>query len=140
MGPDDPTRTLRRHLTEPEVDALLTSCDQATWTARRDNAMLLLTGQTGPWISELTGLTRTDLHLGSGAHVAYHGKGRQDRIIPLTNATVLRAWLGEHDGDPGATLFPTRSGTKLSRDAIERRVGPLRCPGPAGAGDRDGPP
>ncbi|HZN77712.1 MAG TPA: tyrosine-type recombinase/integrase, partial [Micromonosporaceae bacterium] len=80
---------------------------------------------TGLRISELTGLTRADLHLGAGAHVSCHGKGRKDRITPLTRGTiaVLRNWLDEHHGDdPGAPLFPTRRGTPLSRDAIEHRL------------------
>jgi integrase/recombinase XerD len=35
---------------------------------------------------------------------------------------VLRDWLGEHHGDPTTPLFPTRRGTRLSRDAIEHRI------------------
>jgi len=117
-------RALITYLTEPEVDALLACCDQATWTGRRDHALLLLAVQTGLRISELTGLTRRDVHLGAGAHVACHGKGRKDRITPLTSGTVavLRDWLGEQTGGPDAPLFPTRRGTKLSRDAIEHRL------------------
>jgi integrase/recombinase XerD len=117
-------RALISYLTEPEVDALLTCCDQTTWTGRRDHVLLLLAVQTGLRISELIGLTRADVHLGSGAHVACHGKGRKDRITPLTSATVavLRDWLGEHHGAPDAPLFPTRRGTPLSRDAIEHRL------------------
>ena len=112
------------YLTEPEVDALLACCDQTTWTGRRDHALLLLAVQTGLRVSELIGLTRADVHLGSGAHVACHGKGRKDRITPLTSATVtvLRDWLGEYHGATGAPLFPTRRGTPLSRDAIEHRL------------------
>jgi site-specific recombinase XerD len=111
-------------LTEPEVDALLACCDQATWTGRRDHALLLLAVQTGLRISELTGLTRADVHLGPGAHVACHGKGRKDRITPLTSGTiaVLRNWLSEQDSGPASPLFPTRRHTKLSRDAIEHRI------------------
>jgi integrase/recombinase XerD len=117
-------RALITYLTEPEVDALLARCDQGTWTGRRDHALLLLAVQTGLRISELTGLTRRDVHLGPGAHVACHGKGRKDRITPLTSGTiaVLRNWLTEHSGDPDTPLFPTRRGTKLSRDAIEHRL------------------
>jgi integrase len=86
--------------------------------------MLLLAVQTGLRISELIGLTRADLHLGSGAHVVCHGKGRKDRATPLTTNTraVLRDWLGEHPGDPAEPLFPSRHGRPLSRDAIERRI------------------
>ena len=117
-------RALITYLTEPEVDELLGSCDQATWTGRRDHALLLLAVQTGLRISELIGLTLRDVHLGPGPHVACHGKGRKDRITPLTGSTVavLRDWLGEHRGDPDAPLFPTRRGNKLSRDAIEHRL------------------
>ncbi len=78
-------RALICYLTEPEVDALLAACDHTTWTGRRDHAMLLLAVQTGLRISELIGLTRADLHLGAGAHVVCHGKGRKDRATPLTS-------------------------------------------------------
>jgi len=117
-------RALITYLDEPEVDALLAACDPTTWTGRRDHALLLLAVQTGLRISELTGLTRADLHLGAGAHVACHGKGRKNRITPLTAATVtvLRDWLDEQHGEPTDPLFPTRRGRPLSRDAIEHRI------------------
>lgn len=117
-------RALISYLSEPEVDALLAACNQATPTGRRDHALLLLAVQTGLRISELTGLTRGDVHLGAGPHVACHGKGRKDRITPLTSGTitVLRNWLSEQDGSPATPLFATRSGNSLSRDAVEHRL------------------
>ncbi|MQA17678.1 MAG: tyrosine-type recombinase/integrase, partial [Pseudonocardiaceae bacterium] len=117
-------RALITYLTEPEVDALVAACDQSTWTGLRDHAMLLLAVQTGLRISELIGLTRADIHLGAGAHVACHGKGRKDRITPLTSGTVsvLRGWLDQTPGDHAQPLFPTRRGGPLSRDAIEHRL------------------
>jgi integrase len=45
---------------------------------------MLVTVQTGLRVSELITLRRNDIHLGAGAHVACHGKGRKDRITPLT--------------------------------------------------------
>lgn len=86
--------------------------------------LLLLAAQTGLRISELIGLTRADVHLGSGAHITCHGKGRKDRITPLTSGaiTALRAWLDEHHANTHAPLFPTRRGNPLSRDAIEHRL------------------
>ena len=112
------------YLTEPEVEALLATCDQTTWTGRRDHAMLLLAVQTGLRISELIGLTRADVHLGAGAHIICHGKGRKERATPLTTDTraVLRDWLSEHINNPTASLFPSRHGRPLSRDAIEARI------------------
>jgi integrase/recombinase XerD len=35
---------------------------------------------------------------------------------------ILTAWLKERAGNPGDPLFPTRTGTRLSRDAIEHRL------------------
>lgn len=111
-------------LTEPEVDALLAAPDKSTWAGRRDHAMIALAAQTGLRISELTGLTCGDVHLGTGPHVSCHGKGRKERITPLARPviTVLRAWLAERRGDPAQPLFPNRTGGRLSRDAVEKRL------------------
>ena len=112
------------YLTEPEISALLAAPDQATWTGRRDHALLALAIQTGLRASELTSLTISDTHLGAGAHISCLGKGRRQRITPLTagTVTILATWLAERSGHPGDPLFPTRQGTPLSRDALERRV------------------
>jgi integrase/recombinase XerD len=112
------------YLTEQEITALLAAPDQATWTGRRDHALLMLACQTGLRATELTGLTIGDAHLGTGAHVSCLGKGRKQRITPLTAATtaVLGGWLAERGGLPADPLFITRRGTPLSRDALERRI------------------
>ena len=117
-------RVLVTFLTEAETDALLAAPDTTTWTGRRDHALLEVGVQTGLRISELIGLTPGDVHLGTGAHVRCHGKGRKNRITPLTTLTtrVLTAWLIERSGPPADPLFPTRQGKHLSRDAIEHRI------------------
>lgn len=117
-------RALVTFLAEPEVDALLAAPDGTSWTGRRDHALLLLAVQSGLRISELIGLDCADLHLGSGAHVSCHGKGRKDRITPLTRSSVavLGAWLAERAGAPSDPLFPARRGGRLSRDAVEHRI------------------
>lgn len=117
-------RALVTYLTEPELDALLASPDRGTWTGRRDHALIMLAAQTGLRASELTALTCADVHFGAGAHVSCHGKGRKDRITPLTTGTVavLRVWTAERAGGPTDPLFPTRRGQPLSLDALERRV------------------
>ena len=98
----------------------------------------MLACQTGLRATELTSLTISDVHLGTGAHVSCLGKGRKQRITPLTPATVtvLRAWLAERGGPPADPLFTTRRGTPLSRDALERRIAKYTAtaadlPGPA---------
>jgi len=84
----------------------------------------VLAVQTGLRISELIGLSHGDVVLGAGAHVRCMGKGRKERATPLTGLTVavLRAWLTENPGQAHDPLFPTRTGTRLSHDAIEHRL------------------
>jgi integrase/recombinase XerD len=117
-------RSLLTFLAEAELDALLTAPDCASWSGRRDHALLALTGQTGLRASELAGLRGADVHLGIGAHVSCLGKGRKQRITPLTAATVavLRVWLAERAGQAAEPLFATRTGRALSRDALEHRL------------------
>ena len=112
------------HITEPEISALLAAPDQATWTGRRDYSLLAVAIQTGLCASELTWLTISDAHLGTGARICCLGKGRCQQITPLTTRTavILKAWMTERGGLPPDPLFPTRRGTPLSRDALERRV------------------
>jgi integrase/recombinase XerD len=117
-------RNLVTFLTEEEVDALLAACRRDTWTGRRDHAMVVLFVQTGLRISELAALSCSDIVLGSGAHVSCVGKGRKLRQTPLVPLTVgvLKTWLAERGGSPPDPLFPTSTGRRLSRDAIERRI------------------
>ena len=86
--------------------------------------MILLAAQTGLRASELISLTCGDLRLGTGAHVSTVGKGRKQRITPLTKqtVTVMRAWTRERAGHPDNPLFATSTGRKLTRDALERRL------------------
>ena len=129
-------RLLVTFLTEIETDALLAAPDKTTWTGRRDHALLVVAAQTGLRISELIGLTPGDVRLTTGAHVRCRGKGRKDRITPLTTTTigVLTAWMTERTGAASHPLFPTRQGKALSRDAIEHRISlhtataSTRCP------------
>lgn len=118
-------RNLVTWLTQAEVDALLAAPDRATWAGRRDHAMLVTAAQTGLRISELTGLQIADAHLTkAGAYVHCLGKGRKERATPLTPHTVavLHVWLRERGGAPTDPLFPTRTGTRMSRDAVEHRL------------------
>jgi integrase/recombinase XerD len=97
-------RALVTYLSDNEIDALLDAPDQHTWTGRRDRALLLLAVQTALRISELIGLTY--------------------RITPLVanTVTILRAWISQNNYKPEMPLFPSRTGRKLSRDAVEHRI------------------
>jgi site-specific recombinase XerD len=111
-------------LTSVEVDALLAAPDQTRWEGRRDRVLLLLAVQTGLRVSELTGLDCSDVTLGGGASIRCEGKGRKQRTVPLSTpaAGLLRSWLHERAGRPADPLFPTRTGRRLSRDAVALRV------------------
>jgi site-specific recombinase XerD len=124
IPPKRTDRALVTFLDRDEIDALLGAPDRATWTGRRDHALLLLAIQTGLRASEITTLNITDVQLVGAAHVTCQGKGRKQRITPLTRTTaaVLRVWLDERTGHPGDPLFPTIRGRRLSRDGLERRL------------------
>jgi len=111
-------------LTHDEAQALLHAPDPARWEGRRDQAILALAVQTGLRVSEITGLDCGHVTFGTGAHIACTGKGRKQRVVPLTTATAttIKAWTRERSGLPIDPLFPTRTGRRLSRDAIARRV------------------
>lgn len=112
------------YLDRPEIEALLAAPDRSTWVGRRDHAILLVALQTGLRASELIHLRRCDIVTGTGAHLRCEGKGRKQRGTPLRQETVklLEAWLRERAGAESDPLFPTRRGTKLSRDALEHIV------------------
>ena len=114
------TRALVHFLNRSEVDALLAAPDQKTWFGRRDHALLLVAVQTGLRLSELTGLQRPDVSLGTGAYVRCLGKGRKERCTPLTKMTaaVLKAWLREPARHNAQALFPSASGGRLSPDSV----------------------
>lgn len=130
------TRTLVPFLTRPEVDALLAAPDRRTWSGRRDHAFLLVAVQTGLRLSEMTGLKREDIILGTGAHVRVFGKGRKERCTPIARSTlaVLKAWLQEPQRGHDNLLFPSAKGQRLSVHGVQyllnkhRRTASHICP------------
>jgi site-specific recombinase XerD len=115
------TRAQIGFLTREETDALLRAPDLGTQSGRRDHALMLLAVQTGLRLSEITGLCRAGVCLGTGAHVRVVGKGRKERSTPLTRATaeVLRTWLREIEGGDEAVVFPSARGARLSADGVQ---------------------
>jgi site-specific recombinase XerD len=112
------------YLTHDEAQALLAAPNPGRWEGRRDRALLALTVQTGLRLAELTNLNCGDVTFGPGAHVSCFGKGRKQRVVPLTanTAAVLRTWTRERQGLQEDPLFPTRTGRRLSTHGIQRRV------------------
>jgi integrase/recombinase XerD len=119
-------KKLASFLTPAEFEALLSAPDQQSILGRRDYTLLLLAIQTGLRVSEITALTIEDVRLNPGAaHVRCRGKGRKERITPLTKQTVkaIRTYLRDRiAAAPTSPLFLSRRGSALSRDAVEHLV------------------
>ena len=102
IPPKRANKPLVRFLTDPEVDALLAAPDRSRWIGRRDHALLVLAIQTGLRVSELIGLRRQDISLGRGPHLWCEGKGRKERVTPLT----ARPWPSCAHGWPNNEASP----------------------------------
>jgi integrase/recombinase XerD len=130
---DDPTaevdspklgRALPRSLTEAQVVSLLNAPDVATPLGLRDRAMLETLYATGLRVSELVGLTLTQISIGQGV-VRVMGKGSKERLVPLGEEALawLSTYLAEGRGQllrkkVNNALFPTARGAGMTRQAF----------------------
>jgi site-specific recombinase XerD len=127
---------LVRHLTAPEIQALLDAPKPSDWLGTRDRAMLHLTFAAGLRVSELTGLRLQDLTLQPQASVLIHGKGRRERSLPLwkETTTALRAWLATRGSAPAPEIFVNARREPMTRAGFEYilekhvRTAIKRCP------------
>lgn len=108
-------------LSRSEIEAVLAAPDRTTWLGRRDHTLLLLGIQTGMRVSEIIGLSRDAVQLGTGAHVRCQGKGRKERCTPLTKYAriALQTWLNEPARHGASALFPNLHGGTLSADSVQ---------------------
>lgn len=108
-------------LVRDEIKALLAAPDRRLWIGRRDYCLLLTATQTGMRLSELVGLDRSAVTLGAGAHIRCFGKGRKERVTPLTKilSAALKQWLDEPRPETSGILFPTVHGSRMSPDAVQ---------------------
>lgn len=138
VGPPKVPQGLPKALSEDEVTGLLGAVVGEDATARRDRAILELLYGTGMRISELVGLSLSDLALDSGV-IRVFGKGSKERLVPLGRYArgALDDWLSASGrgamspsrwarrGDSEA-VFLNRRGGRLSRQGawgIVRRYG-----------------
>jgi integrase/recombinase XerD len=117
-------RALPKSLTEAQVEQLLAAPDVSTDLGLRDRAMLETLYATGLRVSELVGLTLSQVSLDAGV-VRVIGKGDKERIVPLGEEAIrwLQHYLGEARptlvrGRATTALFPTARGGAMTRQAF----------------------
>lgn len=89
-------RRLPKNLSERQVDDLLAVPDVNTPLGSRDRAMLETLYATGLRVSELVGLTRSQVALDMGV-VRVLGKGSKERLVPLGEEAIgaLKRYLAQ---------------------------------------------
>lgn len=105
---------VRELIPEAALGAILAQPDPGTRFGLRDLTMLATLYDSAIRLEELTGLTVGSAFGPPEPHLYVWGKGRKERVVPLTGATWghLSAYLDlfhGRDPDPGATLFYTKS-------------------------------
>jgi integrase/recombinase XerC len=125
-----PKRDVRMpaHLSEREMEALLTAPPADTPLGRRDRAILELFYASGLRLSELVGLDVEDLNL-SAKMVRVFGKGGKERIVPFNRsaAQALRGYLDDRAalvrrGQPDDPMFVNYRGGRLTVRSVDRLV------------------
>lgn len=108
-------------LAREEIEAILSTPDQSTWTGRRDYVLLLTMYNTGARVSEMIGLQREQVRFGASTYVQLHGKGRKERTVPLWphTARALESWFHDLAGKCGTVAFPNARGHQMARDGVE---------------------
>jgi len=112
-------RRLPKQLSETQVEALLAAPDTRTPLGLRDRAMLETLYATGLRVSELTGLTRSQVAHDAGV-VRVIGKGSKERLVPLGDEAA--AWITRYIADVRPALAET---SKRDEIFLTTRHGPL---------------
>ena len=125
-------------LSESEVDSIMDAVVGADPVSRRDRAMLEVLYGTGARISELVGMSLSDLDM-VGATLRVLGKGQKERMLPVGRCAqeALTAWLapagrGEMEPERWASqhdqeaVWLNQRGGRLSRQgawgAVKKRA------------------
>lgn len=119
---------LPKDLSEAQVDALLNAPSIEQPLELRDKAMLEVLYATGLRVSELIGLTMSDVSLRQGV-VRVLGKGNKERLVPLGEEAVYwieyylehgRPWL--LNGQTLDVLFPSNRARQMTRQTFWHRI------------------
>ena len=117
-------RPLPKSLTEEQVEKLLQAPDISTPLGLRDRAMFETLYATGLRVSELVGLTLSQVSLTQGV-VRVIGKGDKERLVPMGEEAI--SWISRYlaEGRPRLlrrqstdALFITARGGPMTRQAL----------------------
>jgi integrase/recombinase XerD len=121
-------RPLPKSLSEADVDRLLAAPDTGDCLGYRDRCMLELLYACGLRVSELVGLTLTEVSLNQGV-VRVVGKGGKERLVPMGEEALywLRGYLAGPRQEllaagPCDALFPSRRGRAMTRQTFWHRI------------------
>lgn len=116
-------RRLPKEMSELQVELLLATPDTTERTGLRDRCMLELMYATGLRVSELVGLTLSNIDLQAGI-VRVIGKGNKERVVPFGEeaGSWLERWLQLRAHVANPHLFPGRSGRAMSRQNFWQRI------------------
>lgn len=133
---DDPTlnvarpkagRPLPKTLSEADVEALMAAPDLDDALGLRDRAMLEVLYASGLRVSELVGLRVDQINPRQGV-VRVIGKGDKERLVPLGEEALYWVQRYLRDARPAllgadrAVLFPSRRGTRMTRQTFWHRL------------------
>ncbi|MGC8339116.1 site-specific tyrosine recombinase XerD [Cronobacter sakazakii] len=119
---------LPKDLSEAQVERLLQAPTVEEPIELRDKAMLEVLYATGLRVSELVGLTMSDVSLRQGV-VRVIGKGNKERLVPLGEEAVY--WLEQYlmhgrpwllNGQSLDILFPSNRARQMTRQTFWHRI------------------
>ncbi|MBB6522048.1 integrase/recombinase XerD [Pseudoteredinibacter isoporae] len=118
---------LPKSLSEEDVDHLLAAPDVEDAVGLRDRAMLELLYACGLRVSELVGLSESQVNLRQGV-IRVFGKGSKERLVPMGDAAIhwLQRYIDEGRGlllkGPCDVLFPSNRGQQMTRQTFWHRI------------------
>jgi integrase/recombinase XerD len=121
-------KPLPKSLSEADVEKLLEMPDLERVVEFRDRTMLELLYACGLRVSELVGLTLSQVSLNQGV-IRVMGKGSKERLVPMGEEALL--WLQRYIKGPrmdllqgrlSDVLFPSNRGTAMTRQTFWYRI------------------